>query len=183
MKDITVRKGGVMLVGRLLTATDLALEDLVIFDKDVSEDDPQYAHNGLAYVSIATVEDLKLANENCYHDAPLDAGTLTKLNFEDMGNGIFTMRSFHTRTKVDEAGNMVDQYKTKALYVSIDTVVPDASVVEWNWAEIQDDGSESPRRRRYEGEVESVRHLQHLMREVGVRDFAGTFIYKMLEEK
>lgn len=169
--------------GRLLTATDVTLEDLVIFDKDVSEDAPRYAHNGLAYVSIATVEDLKLANENCYYDAPLDAETLTKLNFEDLGNGIFTMRSFHTRTKFDEDGNMVDQYKVKALYVSIDTVVPDASVVEWNWAEIHDDGSESPRRRRYEGEVTSVRHLQHIMREVGVRNYAEIFIHKMLEGK
>ena len=172
-----------MLAGRLLTATDLALEDLVVFDKDVFEDDPQYAHNGLTYVTIATVEDLKLANENCYHDAPLDAGTLTKLNFEDMGNGIYIMRSFRTRTKVDEDDNLVSQDKVKALYVSIDTVVLDASVVEWNWAEIHDDGSETPHKRRYEGEVESVRHLQHIMREVGVRDYAGIFPHKMLEGK
>ena len=172
-----------MLAGRLLTATDLALEDLVVFDKDVFEDDPQYAHNGLTYVTIATVEDLKLANENCYHDAPLDAGTLTKLNFEDMGNGIYIMRSFRTRTKVDEDDNLVSQDKVKALYVSIDTVVLDASVVEWNWAERHDDGSETPHKRRYEGEVESVRHLQHIMREVGVRDYAGIFPHKMLEGK
>lgn len=169
--------------GCLLTAKEISLEDLVIFDKNVFEDDPQYAHNDLSYATIDTVEDLELANEGCYHDAPLNVETLTKLGFEDLGNGIFTMRSFHTRTKVDEAGNMVDQYKTKALYVSIDTVVPDASVVEWNWAERHDDGSESPRRRRYEGEVTSVRHLQHILREVGVRDFAGVFIHKMLEEK
>lgn len=177
------KKEGNICTGSLLTAKEINLEDLVIFDKDVFEDDPQYAHNGLAYVTIDTVEDLELANEDCYYDAPLDAVTLTKLGFEDLGNGIFAMRSFHTRTKVDEAGNMVAQDKVKALYVSIDTVVPDASVVEWNWAEIHDDGTETPHKRRYEGEVESVRHLQHIMREVGVRDYAGIFHHKMMEEK
>ena len=130
---------------------------------------------------------MELANEGCYYDAPLDApldaGTLTKLGLEDFGKGIFVMRSFHTRTKVDEDGNIVDQSKAKALYVSIDTVVPDASVVEWNWTETHDDGSETPHKRRYEGEVESVRHLQHIMRAVGVRDYAGIFHNKMLEGK
>lgn len=169
--------------GRLLMAKEINLGDLVIFDKDVFEDDPQYAHNGLAYVTIDTVEDLELANEDCYYDAPLDAVTLTKLGFEDLGKGIFVMRSFHTRTKVDEDGNLVSQDKAKALYVSIDTVVPDASVVEWNWTETHDDGSETPRKRRYEGEVESVRHLQHIMREIGVRNSAVIFIHKMLEGK
>ena len=169
--------------GCLLMAKEVSLEDLVIFDKNVFEDDPQYAHNDLSYATIDTVEDLELANEGCYYDAPLDAGTLTKLGFEDFGKGIFVMRSFHTRTKVDEDGNMVDQSKAKALYVSIDTLVPDASVVEWNWTETHDDGSETPHKRHYEGEVESVRHLQHIMREVGVRDYAGIFIYKMLEKK
>jgi hypothetical protein len=177
------KKEGNIRTGRLLTAREISLEDLVIFDKDVFEDDPQYAHNGLAYATIDTVEDLELANESSYYDAPLDAGILTKLGFEDLGNGIFTMRSFHTRNKIDEDGNLVSQDKGKALYVSIDTVVPDASVVEWNWAERHDNGSESPRRRRYEGEVESVRHLQHIMREVGVRNYAGIFIHKMIEKK
>jgi hypothetical protein len=172
-----------MLAGCLLTTKEINLEDLVIFDKNVFEDDPQYAHNDLSYATIDTAEDLELANEGCYYDVPLNAETLTKLGFESLANGIFVMRSFHTRTKVDEAGNMVDQYKVKALYVSIDTVVPDASVVEWNWAERHDDGSESPRRRRYEGEVTSVRHLQHILREVGVRDYPVIFIHKMLEEK
>jgi len=169
--------------GCLLMAKEINLEDLVIFDKDVFEDDPQYAHNGLAYATIDTVEDLELANNSCYYDAPLDAGILTKLGFEDLGNGIFAMRSFHTRTKGDEDGNLVSQDKAKALYVSIDTVVPDASVVEWNWTERHDNGSESPHRRRYEGEVTSVRHLQHIMREVGVRNYAAIFIHKMLEKK
>jgi hypothetical protein len=177
------KKEEMVRTGRLLTVRDVVLKDLVIFDKDVSEDDPQYTHNNLAYVTIDTVEDLELANENCYYDAPLDAEALTKLGFKDLGNGIFIMQSFHTRNKIDVDGTLVSQDKDKALYVSIDTLVPDASVVEWNWAERLDNGSESPRRRRYEGEVTSVRHLQHIMREVGVRNYAEIFIHKMLEGK
>ena len=149
----------IMKLGKKLTLSDVQLGDIVAYDANVFEDATQFATHEPELMVLRTLDDLGLAEEGVLHDILCDAELLSKFGFE--GDEDRTVWRKISRFPYE------GEYE-RGMDIVIDLQYPRSSRVHNNFLVKHAGYKPSLHCKKYDGAVESVRHLQHIMREVGL---------------